>query len=177
MGNISSGKTKDHKPPTPCYPLPSDKKSVQHKNDLNSKQPSQPTHHTPTYIDTKNGSIQSVKPVSDKLPGVSVQKMVADTPTQVPGDQSKSPPQGVSTDGVKLTLDVNNSRPSSRSNTPLQPRKNGSNGSYLAQSHTEHKGSSNSLKDSQAKDIMISYSHLDKEIMLKLKGLALLNNL
>ncbi|KAF6030805.1 hypothetical protein EB796_010881 [Bugula neritina] len=169
MGNISSGKTKDHKPPTPCYPLPSDKKSVQHKNDLNSKQPSQPTHHTPTYIDTKNGSIQSVKPVSDKLPGVSVQKMVADTPTQVPGDQSKSPPQGVSTDGVKLTLDVNNSRPSSRSNTPLQPRKNGSNGSYLAQSHTEHKGSSNSLKDSQAKDIMISYSHLDKEIMLKLK--------
>ena len=164
MGNANPS-AKGQKP-TSCNPLVTADK-VQHNNDLNSKQAQvQPTQ---TYIEGENGGTEERYKPSN---------MSNNNGCKPVRTSERSSPVPMTTAGKpKPTKDIYDSRPNSKSATPVLGRKPGLRDSPKVgySSHTsnadQHRSnSSNSLKDSQAKDIMISYSHSDKEIMLRLKG-------
>ena len=175
MGNVSPN-TKGTAS-TGCNPLMSpEKKHIHQQNDLNAKRRQYQTQ-TSQYING-NGNVKDVKfSVNDNHS--TTDSKHSNGNNNGCGERTTSPvPLG--TEKIRLTMDVNNSRPSSQSSTPVLTRKaairDGSHTSSTQSSSAvaadqNRSNSSSSLKDSQAKDIMISYSHLDKEIMLKLKGM------
>ena len=153
-----------------------EKKHIHQQNDLNTKRRQYQTQ-TSQYING-NGNVKDVKfSVNDNHS--TTDSKHSNGNNNGCGERTTSPvPLG--TEKIRLTMDVNNSRPSSQSSTPVLTRKaairDGSHTSSTQSSSAvaadqNRSNSSSSLKDSQAKDIMISYSHLDKEIMLKLKGM------
>lgn len=171
MGNVHPSQVKGQPLTTGNTGLVNnEKKLVQHQNEVNSR--TTPQRPIQTYI----------REPSDE--GLHRKHSPVVSPTQVQltngdSDRSESPILSHS-QNIRLTKDVNNSRPNSRSTTPVLSRKPAMNphrdqsASHSTVSSDQHRSnSSNSLKDAQAKDIMISYSHLDKEIMLRLKGMTL----
>jgi len=159
MGNASP-KGQSHDGPTGCNPLMSpEKKLLQEQNDINSKQR---IHSAPPrYI---NGDSEKKVSLADEKSLV-----VTDSKPQANG-RSVSPHRNGNLD--RTAGDGSSSKPSSRTGTPNLSRKPLLNNkdATVSANDSHRSNSSGSLKDSQAKDIMISYSHLDKEIMLKLKG-------
>lgn len=167
MGNVTSSSKGSTS--TVCNPLVSPgKKHIQHQNDLNTRQCQYQTL-PPQYI---NGSGEN----TDVKYNVSDGKSLSEKhKLKNSGVERTSSPAPLGTEKIRLTMDVNNSRPTSRTGTPVLTRKaairDGSHTSSPSSTDQNRSNSSSSLKDSQAKDIMISYSHLDKEIMLRLKGM------
>lgn len=175
MGNINpagggGGGDRGHKP-TGCNPLINpDKKHLQHQNDLNCNKQSLPA---PKFIDSgKNGNVQTDGRTCYSIISKTVDHEYITRP--VSSERTISPVSMLGTDKIRLTMDVNNSRPTSKSTTPILTRKAAIRDYPSPSPNTSDQnrsGSNSSLKDSQAKDIMISYSHLDKDIMMRLKGM------
>lgn len=166
MGNVSPSLKEETTVANPL--ISSEKRLLQQQNDLNSRQRAYKT--LPAYIQSSTSNFSPSS--SDKTYSDDSGLPVSDVCS--PGQRSPSP---LSNGNIRLTMDVNNSRPTSRSSTPVLNRKpamnhhnSGHSASTAITSDANKSSSSSSLKDSQAKDIMISYSHLDKEIMIKLKG-------
>lgn len=164
MGNVNPNTKTQTAPPTGHKVLTSSDKQTLQRNGLNAKEAIYKA--PPTYIHSAVDMVTQSAPKSklaDDDKGLSV------VPAHNGTNRASSP---VSNGGTftSLTKDVNNSRSSTPvfgRRSPVSQHRDHSTGSASDQ----HRSSSNnSLKDSQAKDIMISYSHLDKEIMLKLKG-------
>lgn len=160
MGNVNPN-AKTPASPTGNKVLTSSNKQTLQRNALNAKEAVYKV--PPTYI---HSAVDMVTQSTPKKSPTDQEKGLTVTQAHDDARRSSSPmPNGTFT---SLTKDVNNSR----SSTPVFGRKSPvSHHRDQSASSDQHRSSSNgSLKDSQAKDIMISYSHLDKDIMLKLKG-------
>lgn len=183
MGNVNQS-AKGVKP-IGCNPLTatSAEQAVQHQNDLNANKTKGDKYFGQKILDSKNGNVQKNIRCNSITSEAEQKSIIARPSSDRARPTSPASIIGLGVENIRLTADVNNSRPQSRSSTPVLTRKacirdypTSSPAHHQASvpampAVDQHRSSSNSsLKDSQAKDIMISYSHLDKEIMMKLKG-------
>ncbi|XP_067932665.1 uncharacterized protein [Watersipora subatra] len=151
MGNVNAN---GESPTTSCSPIFNSEKKQAPTENLTVKEHSLPTS-AQKYKESGSGNL--ITSSSELINNNGLKTVYVPSPAPLaPADK------------VRVTKDVNHSRSNSKSNTPTPTRTKTA--AYPAQTGDHHRSSSNgSLKDSQAKDIMISYSHSDKEIMLKLK--------